>query len=332
MSAAVSEAGEILVAVKFDAATAALVELAQRLADTSGQKLRLVHVLSRELPLHMPERDRGDDLTLMPEALITGTEALTSRMQQAHRRLADLADRKLNGLVRFGTDVIIGEFPDALTEYSVARAATLVIAGAARRHPGLLKARMRRTCRLMARMDVPVLVVPDTRNSRHAADGMIRFLIADDLSAAALPALRVVTNLIDRGIRGDVLHLHVTPTPMVDNGGDADGSWEIWPGISVEDRLYNDHHEHLLDRLHDRAARLRANLQRRQGRYAAELWQGNVREEISRATTVHQPDLTVFGRHHFLKRQPFSLGQMPFLSMLGVGSAVLVAPDSTQYS
>ncbi len=329
MNPTVSEAGEILVAVKFDAATEALVDLAQRLADTSGQRLRLVHVLSRELPLHLPDREIGMSLELMPESHMDGTENLTGRLESAHRRLADLASRKLKGLVRFGTEVLIGEFPDALTEYSVARAATLVITGATRTQPGLLKSRLRRTCRLMAKTDVPVLVVPESRKASHASDGLTRFLIADDLSPSALPAIKVVEGLVNLGIRGDVLHLHVAPTPTPGQAGSHDRSWEIWPGISVEDRLYNDHHEYLLDRLHSRADGLRQKLKARRGRYAAELWQGNVREEISRATSIHQPDLTVFGRHHFLKRQPFALGQMSFASMLGLDSAVLVAPPES---
>jgi nucleotide-binding universal stress UspA family protein len=191
---------------------------------------------------------------------------------------------------------------------------------------------MRRTARLMARTEVPVLVVPDTRKNTHPPNGMIRFLIADDLAPSSLPAIKVVTDLVALGIRGDVLHLHVAPTPSAGHTADVDRSWEIWPGISIEDRLYNDHHEHLLDRLHARAEPLRSKLMARRGRYAAELWQGNVREEISRAAAIHQPDLTVFGRHHFLKRQPFSLGQMPFQSMLGLDSAVLVAPDRSLYS
>lgn len=332
MNPTVSEAGEILVAVKFDAATEALVDLAQRLADTSGQRLRLVHVLSRELPLHMPDREEGAGLELASEALLDVNENLTGRLESAHRRLADLASRKLKGLVRFGTEVLIGEFPDALTEYSTARSATLVITGATRSQPGLLKSRLRRTCRLMAKTDVPVLVVPEARKAAHPPDGMTRFLIADDLSPSAIPAIKVVADMVHLGVRGDVLHLHVTPTPAAGQAGDPDRSWEIWPGISVEERLYNDHHEHLLDRLHARADDLRRKLSVRRGRYAAELWQGNVREEISRATAIHQPDLTVFGRHHFLKRQPFSLGQMPFQSMLGLDSAVLVAPPDQTFA
>ncbi len=325
MNPTVSETGEILVAVKFDAATEALVDLAQRLADTSKQSLRLVHVLSRDLPLHLPTREKGTSQSFMSDSLVD-TENLTGRLESAHRRLSDLASRKLKGLVRFGTEVLIGEFPDALTEYSVARSATLVITGATRSQPGLLKSRLRRTCRLMAKTDVPVLVVPESSKTSHPPDGLTRFLIADDLSPSALPAIKVVADLVNLGIRGDVLHLHVAPTPTPGQSGSHDRSWEIWPGISVADRLYNDHHDQLLDLLHSRAEGLRLKLTARRGRYVAELWQGNVREEISRATAIHQPDLTVFGRHHFLKRQPFSLGQMSFASMLGLDSAVLVAP------
>lgn len=329
MNPTLPAAGEILVAVKFDEATEALVDLAQTLAERSCQRLRLVHVLSRELPLHVPDREFGMPLDLDAESLIEIDENLTGRLESAHLRLSELAGRRLKDGVRFGTEVLIGEFPDALTEFAAVRAATLVVTGATRRQPGLLRSRLRRTCRLMARTDVPVLVVPEPRRGQHPSDGMTRILIADDLSPSGLPAVQVIADLVGLGIRADVLHLHVTPPPVPGAGGDRDRSWEIWPGISVEDRLYNDHHEHLLDRLHARADLLQRRLAARRGFYVAELWQGNVREEISRATAIHQPDLTVFGRHHFLKRQPFALGQMPFASMLGVGSAVLVAPPAT---
>ncbi len=314
---------EILVAVNFDKTTSDLVQAAAMLSKNSGQIVRLVHVLSRDLPLHHPI-DEVDSPELASDAFgLGGPLMLGGRMTQASHLLNDLVSRYSQPSLELTSEVLVGDYPDTLTAFAAGRETSLIIVGAARRQPSLLKGWLRRTHRLMARAAVPVLVMQGSRTPSRLGEGRLRVLLSDDLTPSFLPAIRTVTALASLGVTADVLHMHVeAPAGSTEDNN----SHQIWPGLNVADRLLDDHQDHVLDKLRRRAGVLRAKLADRSGTYSAELWKGSVRTEIVRAAKLHQADIAVFGQHHFFKGSPFILGQMPFASMLGIGSAILVAP------
>jgi hypothetical protein len=144
-----------------------------------------------------------------------------------------------------------------------------------------------------------------------------------------LPVFEAATSLVvDLGIAIDLTHLHVAPIPSVGFALSPAFQLAMWPSVEVRDRSVTDYHEHLKVRMHQRAAKLAAAIVDRGGVYQAELWHGNVAEEIARATETLAVDLSIFGQHRTLHKQPLALGQMPFDAMLRVGGAILVAPES----
>lgn len=343
--------GEIVAAIKFDAAAPYLIQAAAALAKRAKRKLRLVHIYSTDYPAY-PESymeafgPRGFSSELQQETYLpiagegvdddplvaekdTQAASWGSPVEHARSMLREYARLHVPTDVPTETTILIGTFPESLLENAASLGAALVVTGAATKDPGFLRAKLKHTFRLMAKTELPVLVIKDALEPFQIPDRPVRMLLTDDLTDASLPVLSSAATLLSIfGLRADILHLHVEPQPTAGFALSPDYALEVWPGVSIRERLVNDQHERLLARLKQRAHDLAEKVIEAGGRYRTQLWHGRVEEEICRAAAVHQADLTVFGQHRFLHRDPLTLGQMPFGAMLNVGSAILVAPPN----
>lgn len=324
-----ADASEIVAAIKFDRAAPAIVQAAQSLAAASGRRLRLVHVHSTEMPAYRFSHAEmsgshvgpapgmatyvpalGDHAAFPEESPDSVLPSWSSPLELAREQLMHLAATVTTVTQAPQCDVLVGEFPDTLLEHAAGLDAALVVTGAATKDPGFLRTKLRHTYKLMARTALPVLVLPDALSRFQVGGAPMRILVADDLTEASRAALKATETLI--GIVGrsvDVLHVHVET-------------------MSGPDHLAASRHATVLARLKARAEPLASEVEAAGGSYRTELWHGRVGEELSRAAQVSGADVTVFGQHHFLKKEKLALGQMPFGAMLAIGSAVLVAPPA----
>jgi nucleotide-binding universal stress UspA family protein len=341
MGAEREQKGEIITAINFDDLAAGLVRVSAALAAASHRTLRLAHVFSPEYigiaDFYPDARERWEGRAerwdegwaapyLGPPGRYTVGRRVDPSMDQAESYLSALAAAEAGSGVITHTTVLTGEFPDALADFAATSNASLLVVGAPVHRPGILKARLRPTLRLMATSPIPVLAVADPAAKLTLQDKALRVLVADDLTPTSLPAIDAAAELLETvQAPVDVLHLHVEPLPPPGFNAAFDPELAVWPGISIKERLLDDHLEQLQNRLVMRGTPLATRAVATGGKYSAELWQGQVARELKRAVQMHGADLVVFGRHHFLHRQPLALGQMPFPSMLGLGSAVMVA-------
>ncbi len=345
--------GEIIVAVKADQAAKDLLACGAGLARACGRSLRLVQIDLPDYPMHSlygygvhdfggfsdgslsdlcadgagdtAWRSDADDDHHLPLRQRTRHELATTGLRQ-------LAERLTASGIPTQSTVIVGDFPDMLLQHAVARNAALIITGAATRHPGLFSNKLRHIYRLMARTEVPVLVVPDAGKplviGTAGSSARLRVLLADDLTTGSVPAIATLTALVGRlHLAVDIVHLHVEPDR---NTNDfvllASAEQEIWPGIKLGTRLVSDHEALLRGALDERAYELEAAAVRRGGTYTSTLWHGPVAASIQRAVHELEPTFCVFGQHHVLRPRTMAWGQMPFGTMLHVDSPVLVAP------
>lgn len=361
------DAGAVVAAIKFDRAAPDLIRTAVALAERAGRPLRLVHVYSTDYPVYSSAYGLdaalygfSSDVRRETYVPITGDSHdydESGAPPRPYTSPVDLARIMLREYARIYaadqgpgsgphaetlTDVVVGSFPETLVEYADDIRATLVVVGAAVRDPGFLRGRLKSTFRLMATAGAPVLVIKDSVADALAAtfDDVLghtghalrplRLLIADDLTDASLPGLTAAERLLATlEVTADVLHLHVEAQPTVGFALSPDYELEFWPGLVIRERPVTEQHERLLARLRGRAHDLAQKVIAAGGRYQTQLWHGRVDDEICRAVAVHQADLTIFGQHRFFHRDPLTLGQMPFGSMLNVQSAVLVAPPGS---
>jgi hypothetical protein len=341
MNAGRTNQGEIITSINFDDLAAGLVRVSAALAAATHRSLRLVHVFSPEYlgiaDFYPDARERWEGRSerwdegwtasyLGPPGRYAVGRQVDPSMDQAEEYLSTLAAAEAASGVITHTTVLSGEFPDALAAFAATSHASLLVVGAPMHRPGILKARLRPTLHLMAKSKVPVLAVADPAAKLLLQERALRLLVADDLTQASVPAIVAASELLETvETPVDVLHLHVEPVPPPGFNAAFDPELSVWPGISIKERLMDDHLEQLQNRLAMRGTPLATRAAATGGSYAAELWQGNVARELKRAVQVHHADLVVFGRHHFIHRQPLGLGQMPFPTMLGLGSSIMVA-------
>jgi nucleotide-binding universal stress UspA family protein len=341
---------EFIAAIKFDDQSEQVAKSAAMLAARAGRPLRLVHVFEpSEAPLPVRERELFDSIPgeaagiydersfvlTGPAGAATGRDGWPDGELEAAFEHAEAELRRLRELlpvadVPVATSVIVGVYPQALLELAASQRGALLVAGAEKTDPGLFQNRLRRTMRLMAGAAMPVLIVPDDGAGLATDSGRpLRVLVADDLSDSSRYAISNLTHMISSfHLTADILHIHVEPVNTAAMTLSPEYELEIWPGIVVQDRLINDRHEHIKTRMRNRSRTLRKVAVECGGSYHLELWHGNVSKELKRAVEVHEADISVFGKHHLLHLRPLALGQMGYKKMIGLNSAILVAPES----
>jgi nucleotide-binding universal stress UspA family protein len=354
------ETGEIVAAVDFDDRAGVIIQTAAQLSRLRGLPLRLVHAISPEsLGADEPWPEDLEGLSGLewralarsssPGDLVDGISPLAidsvsshvsnlalAEVRDAERRLLELAQRFANESKNVRVEATFGYFPDTFLDWmsvpTLEKAEdnkpVLFIVGAPTNKPGFMKNKLKPVQRLMAKSRVPVLVLSDQVSHLQLSKRPLRLLVADDLSEDTQKVMVATKNLVTAlGLPVEVQHIHVEPVATAGWALSPEYRLVVWPGISVEDRLINDHHEALKDQLRYRGKDLRAAVESLGGHYHIELWHGGVAEELQRAVQVLQADVSIFGQHHFLHRRPVGFGQMPFTSMLEVESAVLIAPS-----
>lgn len=355
----------VWVAVDFDPRAGELVRAATQLCRQGGLEVQLVHCLQGDAapdaqapgagagtprllmeededpllrdepgPFGQPDHPRDEDRPLTPEpwpSRATGIERDEELEEQARSHLRALAERHGEPSVTAEPLVLWGRFPDRVTEALAGNPrAVLGLVGATSRARGFWGRRRWPIRRLLSRSSTPVLVLPGDETLRDFAQSPLRLMVADDLHDSTNAAVRFAMWLVNTlRLPVNLLHIHVEPVNSVGFTFSSESRLSVWPEISVEDRLVNDYHETLKENLRLRGKELKQRVKDFGGSYRAELWHGSVREELERATDVHDADLCVFGRHHRFRRQPVGFGQMSFGSMLELSCPLLVAPTGT---
>lgn len=350
--------GEIVAAINFDHRAPSLIQAAADLSRLRHLPLRLIHAiaLSRLDPSAlaasedgfspvpdaigykplMPTNQYADGFLPdeMPRAL--NNSPAWAQQKAAEERLITLAEQYGGKGIDIRVEAVFGAFPEVilmrldelLLNPKPGARPVLLIVSAPTKTPGFFKANLKPVQKLMAKSPIPVLILSDQSHPFEFGKRPLRLLVADDLGDETQKVISTTDSLVNAlGLPVELRHIHVVPLATAGWALSPEYRMVVWPGIAVEDRLINDHHETLKDKLRRRGKALGASVQRFKGVYSVELWHGTVAEEIQRAVQVLRADVSIFGQHHFFHKNPVSFGQMSFVSMLGVESAVLIAPS-----
>jgi len=219
--------------------------------------------------------------------------------------------------------IINGQYPTAVMELATAHQYVLMVIGAEKNDVH------KYTPQLMAGVMAPTLVIPYTKEKvDFAKPGLLKILIADDLTDSSLVGIRCLKSLISRlQLPIDVLHLHIEPVEVKSLPLSPDYELTLWPHIAVCERALDKRCDDLKNQLRSRSEKILEVIDQCGGTYRAEIWHGDVGEELARAAEDHKSGMIVVGKHSVFHKHPWSFGQLDYKKMLGLNRPIMIGPE-----
>lgn len=305
-----------------------LLDTAVSLAQRTGSRLILVHAA----PPFRSYSLAGEGFAMPYEEL--EREAYDSDIKQAEHKLLTIRDSLPSDLV-IETEVF-REFPeDALEAVAQESHAQLIMCGYRLDKHQTFFGGMSTALSLMRHSKVPVMTVPlgtriDFQNRKHS------ILVADNLRTEGFYALKAAMGLCKSIDTDELIHLHVNKSSrkeiesMVDKIKVAmlEGRFPDDPDFTADlymERLMSETLGALRQRLHDADPEFARDIQ-----YRAAVRFGSPNEIVHQMVEETHPHLLVFGKHHIFRSKGFSLGKIPYQSMVEKNVATLVVPDRAE--
>ncbi len=179
---------------------------------------------------------------------------------------------------------------------------------------------------LMQHAPMPVLILRQgSPNSFGKQQQLI--LVADDLSASSMGAVRKAMNLAVQWGHTHVIHLHVIEQNMHGTLSElADISKRVNIGPMGTPELLEYLEKEMQIALQRRTAEYQEALKQNGSTYEAIVQVGHVAGKVSAMVLERKPDVTIFGRRQRLHHGPFGFARVPFAAMLAKSDAVLIVP------
>jgi nucleotide-binding universal stress UspA family protein len=317
-------ASYVTVAVAFDRHSLGLAQAAAELCQRLGKKLCLLHVVEpwAEMPHSKPLGD-SDPLWNVTQAVEGNARDL------AFGRLAELASLLPPGL-KIETRVLQGKPEAAIASEAAAIGTCLLAVGASFDNVRFLPRGLSTALSLLVAAPVPTVVMDPAATARLVGE-KTRLLFADDLGAPSQMALEFAFGLAAGLGRSTLHHLHINGLTLasLEAGLSTAAAAAHTPvdGATSAAEVFDALMTNLRAKLDARAAPQREYLEAAGGAYAPEILTGNVHEKLAEAAAAGDPHLLVFGRHHAYYTKPFSIGRVPFRSMLALKRPLVVVPN-----
>ncbi|WP_141734159.1 universal stress protein [Oligoflexus tunisiensis] len=179
---------------------------------------------------------------------------------------------------------------------------------------------------LLQHSPMPVLILRQGSPNRFDKKEQL-VLLADDLSASSLAAVRKAMTLAVQWGHTRVIHLHVIEQNMHGVLSElADISRKVNVGPMGTPELI-EYLEHNMDNaLHRRTQEYQEALKEAGCTYETIVQVGHVANRVTAMIREKKPDLIVFGRRQRLHHGPLGFGRVPFAAMLANSDAVLIVP------
>jgi hypothetical protein len=225
--------------------------------------------------------------------------AAVSRLQA----LASMAPPEISVSSR----VACGHLPEQIGTEALAVGSCLLLVGVDFARVRALPRRQSTALALLSSSPVPVTALDGRRPAAFAGGGR-RILLADDLGLHSEAAVDFAFSLGAALGGTEVRHVHVARNSEGSNRPEMEAA--------------------LLAIMEDRAtAGGRDYLEAAGGRYQPEVRPGDVAAGLDAAAAAAEPEVIVFGRHHAYYTDPFSIGHLPFRSMLALERPIIVVPN-----
>lgn len=317
---------KFLVGVCFDNRNENLLSYAIRMAEKTGAKLRLTHVVGPGAEFSWVSSVYGGSV-YQPLA----KEIQEQRFKESYEQLMDLAG-KVKGLGSVETNIAMGTPPEVLDADAVASGASLILVGTRINRAKFLPKGFSTSLSLMTHASRPVMTVPDDVRPVRGA-GNLRILYADDLTDHSRDALTVGFEMAYGLENTDFYHLHVCEVEEED----LRETQEKMSEMMVMERIPYDENISKSDPIGKARSKIKEKMDQRLGgvkfllqaagcNYFQKVHFGDVQEQLHKAVEEIDPDLLVFGKHSFLHRKPFGIGKLPFAAMLSQNRPIVIAP------
>jgi nucleotide-binding universal stress UspA family protein len=179
---------------------------------------------------------------------------------------------------------------------------------------------------LMHHAPMPVLILRQGSPNNFEKSRQV-ILVADDLSASSMAAVRKAMNLAIQWGQTHVIHLHVIEQNMHGTLTElADISKKVHAGPMGTPELLEYLEKEMQLALQRRTAEYQDALRQNGSTYEAVVQVGYVASKVSAMIQDKKPDITLFGRRQRLHHGPFGFARVPFAAMLAKSDAVLIVP------
>jgi nucleotide-binding universal stress UspA family protein len=179
---------------------------------------------------------------------------------------------------------------------------------------------------LLQHAPMPVLILRQGAPNHFEKKEQV-LLVADDLSASSLGAVRKAMNLAIQWGNTRVIHLHVIEQGMHGTLTElAAVSKKVNVGPMGTPELLEFLEGEMKEVLLRRTAEYQDALKQKGSSYEAVVQVGHVASKVGSMIQERKPDLTLFGRRQRLHHGPFGFARVPFAAMLAQSDAVLIVP------
>ncbi|MBI2603592.1 MAG: universal stress protein [Deltaproteobacteria bacterium] len=317
---------KFLVGVCFDDRNEKLLSYAMKLAEKTGAKLRLTHVVGPGTEFSWVSSVYGGSV-YQPLA----KEIQEQTFKESYERLMELHS-KIKGLGEVETNISMGTPPEVLSADAVASGASLILVGTRINRAKFLPKGFSTSLSLMTHASRPVMTVPDDVRSVRES-GNLKVLYADDLTDHSRDALTVGFEMAYGLENTDFYHLHICEVEEED----LKETQEKMSEMMVMERIPYDEHISKSDPVGKARTKIKEKMNLRLGgvkfllqaascSYIQKIYFGDVQEQLHKAVEEIDPDILVFGKHSFLHRKPFGIGKLPFSAMLSQNRTIVIAP------
>jgi nucleotide-binding universal stress UspA family protein len=312
--------GKILVPVNLDAGSASMLKAAAQIAKRTGLSLEVIHIseywVGRTWPTEMM---LGGPMG----GLVTAVE--DDSIGVALEQLKELVATNLSGM-NVHCEVLLGYPAESIKAHAVTIGAELIILGGAAEEYKFVPRGLSTVLSLMADAPCPVLVLP--RGQLGQWDKVpLNAVLADDLQPESDNGILIAYEIVAALGKTNLTHIHVNQLSKEDlqvalttaaaSSHTPEGAMDVatvWDAAmkSIETKLSN------------RAPGRKHLIEARGGSVKTALLQGDPTESVMNYAAEAKTDLLIFGRHRTWRRKPFSVGQVPFHSMLKAHRPVLI--------
>lgn len=260
--------------------------------------------------------------------------------QRAHEAKKQL-ERSLEGFredYNFNIRVLLGHPAEAIRSESMSQTASLAVTGVKHSSKRFVPRGFSTAVDLMAQSSIPVLAIPEG-GATDFTGKRLTMLIADDLSQTSADVVPTVAELAGTLKNVELVHFHSHPETRGHLQRWAEQLDEIMEANEFDYDFSMDHssavkeiEKRIGQKLNDRLEVPMSFLEKNDVSYQQKIVFGDVADELSAHINGINPDLLAFGRHHFVHKQPFSIGKIPFYAMLEFGKPVLLVSNVSRIS
>ncbi|MEZ4743845.1 MAG: universal stress protein [Bdellovibrionota bacterium] len=233
----------------------------------------------------------------------------------------------------FETSVHVGRPGEALKSDALISRASLIVCGVKPVSYRFVPRGFSTAIELMTESSIPVLVIPEGKFYDFNGE-KFTVLVCDDLSQTSADVLSTAGELSGAFRNVTLHHLHIHKESKEQLLTWANQVFEMMITRDLEYDFEIDKHsivsntEKAIHKKMDKRLEIpQSFLNLNNVSYTQEVRFGDVFDELTQSIKSLNPDLIVFGRHHFLHKHPVSIGKVPFYAMLNLNIPIMIVSN-----